>query len=71
MGYAVTSHNRAVYASPPAGGSDYGFAGHSATFHSHAKPPPHFVGHWALRSKALIRDCQNVVNSRNVMRNTG
>jgi hypothetical protein len=40
-----TSHNRTVYASPPVGGSGYGFARSVGLRpRSHAKPPPQFVG---------------------------
>jgi hypothetical protein len=53
MVYARTSHNRTVYASPPVGGSGYGFA-RSWLRHSHAKPPPHFVGP-AFATQTLIR----------------
>jgi hypothetical protein len=53
MGYAATSHNRTVYASPPVGGSGYGFARSIASLHSHAKPPPHFVGPGLCFAKPL------------------
>jgi hypothetical protein len=67
MEYGATAHNRSVYASPPVGGSGYekpqsayGLCGvFSATF---------------LRLLEtygfLYRNRKNVVNSRNVMRNT-
>jgi hypothetical protein len=53
MVYAQTTHNKTVYASPPVGGSGYGFAPVSATLHSHAKPPPHFVGPGLCYAKPL------------------
>jgi hypothetical protein len=34
--------------------------GHSATLHSHGKPPPYFVGP-GLATQALIRACKNVI----------
>jgi hypothetical protein len=49
-----TSHNRSVYASPPLAARATVLLGHSATLHSHAKPPPHFASP-GLATQALIR----------------
>jgi hypothetical protein len=48
------SLNRSVYASPPGGGPDCGFALVSAAPHSHAKPPPRFASHSLCPAKPLF-----------------
>jgi hypothetical protein len=48
-----TAHNRSVYASPPLAARSAFWLGHSATLHSHAKTPPHFVGPGLCFAKPL------------------
>jgi hypothetical protein len=55
MKYGQTAHNRSVYASPPVGGSGYGFARSVGLWpRSHAKPPPQFVGPGLCCAKPLF-----------------
>jgi hypothetical protein len=69
VGAKKTAYNRTVYASPPEAARGSGWLGHSATLHSHAVAPAHFVRPANLRF--AYSGGQNVVNSRNVMRNGG
>jgi hypothetical protein len=64
-----TAYNRSVYASPPVGGSGYGFARSIASF----IPTPklrHVLPALVFAAKIPYPGWQNVVNSRNVMQNT-
>jgi hypothetical protein len=55
MWYATTSHNRTVYASPPVGGSGYGFARSLRYAPFPRKPSATFCRPWSLLRKDLIR----------------
>jgi hypothetical protein len=63
-----TAHNRPVYASPPVGGSGYGFARSIASLIS-TQNLRHILPAAETATQFLYRGGQNVVNSRNVMRN--
>jgi hypothetical protein len=68
MGYAPTAHNRTVYASPPVGGSGFRSARSIATL----IPTPHsthILSALVFAAQSPYPGRQNVVNSRNVMRN--
>jgi hypothetical protein len=65
-----TSHNRTVYASPPVGGSAYVLARSIAPL----IPTPklrHILPALVFAAQSPYSGWQNVVNSRNVMRNGG
>jgi hypothetical protein len=67
MEYGATTHNRSVYASPPYGGSGYGFARSIASLIP-TQNLHHILPALAFATQSPYPGCQNVVNSRNVMR---
>jgi hypothetical protein len=71
MEYVVknrTAHNRSVYASPPVGGSGYGFARSIASLIP-TQNLCHILSALVFASQSPYPGRQNVVNSRNVRRN--
>jgi hypothetical protein len=69
MEYAPTSYNRSVYASPPVGGSGSGFARSIATLIP-TQNLRHILSALVFATQSPYTGRQNVVNSRNVKRNT-
>jgi hypothetical protein len=67
MGYGGTAHNRSVYASPPVGGSAYGFARSFATLIP-TQNLRHSLSALVFATQSPYSGRQTVVNSRNVMR---
>jgi large exoprotein involved in heme utilization and adhesion len=61
-------HNRTVYASPPVGGSGYGFARSIASLIP-TQNLRHILPALVFATQSPYSGRQNVVNSRNVMRN--
>jgi hypothetical protein len=70
MEYGRTAHNRSVYASPPVGGSGYGFARSIASLIP-TQNLRHILAALVFASQSPYPGRQNVVNSRNVMCNLG
>jgi hypothetical protein len=68
MEYGQTAHNRSVYASPPVGGSGYGFARSIASLIP-TQNLRHILAALVFATQSPYPGRQNVVNSRNVMRN--
>ena len=68
MVYAPTSHNRSVYAAPPVGGLASIRLGQSPAAPSHASFR-HILPALVFAAQSPYMGWQNVVNSRNVMRN--
>jgi hypothetical protein len=69
VGYGKTAHNRTVYASPPDGGSGSALARSIASL----IPTPklrHIFPALVFAAQSPYPGWQNVVNSRNVIRNT-